>query len=81
MKKLQIITGCDYKVTNKLTKQVHLFNAQELANFVFKNDFKKYHIQELTNKTLLDKTPEFVLWILFIVLGFSSFCLYLQLNY
>tara|TARA_R100000655_G_scaffold36699_1_gene71125 strand:+ start:59 stop:304 length:246 start_codon:yes stop_codon:yes gene_type:complete len=81
MKKLQIITGCDYKVTNKLTKQVHLFNAQELANFVFKNDFKKYHIQELGNKTLLDKTPEFVLWIMFIVLGFSSFCLYLQLNY
>jgi|TARA_R100001443_G_scaffold104723_1_gene113477 hypothetical protein len=81
MKKLQIITGCDYKVTNKLTKQVHLFNAQELANFVFKNDFKKYHIQELGKETLLDKTPEFVLWIMFIVLGFSSFCLYLQLNY
>ena len=40
MKNLNITTGADYKVTHKLTKSVQFMNAQELATFVFKNDYK-----------------------------------------
>tara|TARA_R100001460_G_scaffold65962_2_gene106303 strand:- start:518 stop:763 length:246 start_codon:yes stop_codon:yes gene_type:complete len=81
MKKLKIVKGYDYKVTNKLTKQVYTFNAQELADFVFKNDYTKYDIKEISKETLLDKLPEFVLYLIFIFLGFISFRLYLQLNF
>ena len=71
----------NYKITNRETKAVQFMNAKETAAFVFKNDHKKYDIKNLDKKTLLDRTPEFVLWGAFLVLLCTSICLHIQLNY
>lgn len=49
-KKLNINTGKQYKVKNKQTGKTQILNAQEVANFVFKNNHKKYNITQITNK-------------------------------
>ena len=38
----------DFKITNKKTKVVQFMNGTELANFIFRNDRKKYIIEDLT---------------------------------
>lgn len=80
MKTLNITTGADYKVTNKLTKSVQFMNAQELATFVFKNDYKKYKIEN-TEKRLIDMIPAWVLYTSLIVLTVASVLLHIHLNY
>ena len=80
MKNLNITTGADYKVTHKLTKVVQFMNAQELATFVFKNDYKKYDIEN-TEKRLIDMIPSWLLYTSFILLTIASILLHIQLNY
>jgi hypothetical protein len=50
MKKLNIKNGSQYKVKNRETGKSQILNAQEVANFVFKNNHKKYNITQITNK-------------------------------
>ena len=80
MKNLNITTGADYKVTHKLTKAIQFMNAQELATFVFKNDYKKYEIEN-TEKRLIDIIPAWVLYTALIILTVASVLLHIQLNY
>jgi len=80
MKNLNIITGADYKVTHKLTKSVQFMNAQELATFVFKNDYKKYDIENMEQR-FVDKIPSWLLYTSFILLTVASILLHIQLNY
>ena len=80
MKTLNIKTGADYKVTNKLTKSVQFMNAQELATFVFKNDYKKYDIED-TEKRFIDMIPSWLLYTSFILLTVASILLHIQWNY
>ena len=80
MKNLNIVTGADYKVTHKLTKAIQFMNAQELATFVFKNDYKKYEIEN-TEKRLIDIIPAWVLYTSLIILTVASVLLHIQLNY
>ena len=80
MKTLNIVTGADYKVTHKLTKSVQFMNAQELATFVFKNDYKKYEIEN-TEKRLVDIIPAWVLYTTLIILTVASVLLHIQWNY
>lgn len=80
MKKLNITTGSDYKVTHKLTKVVQFMNAQELATFVFKNDYKKYDIEN-TEKRLIDMIPSWLLYTFLTLLMVASILLHIQLNY
>lgn len=80
MKTLNIKTGADYKVTHKLTKSVQIMNAQELASFVFKNDYKNYTIED-TQKNLIDYIPAWVLYTSFILLTVASILLHIQWNY
>ena len=80
MKNLNITTGADYKVTHKLTKAIQFMNAQELATFVFKNDYKKYEIEN-TAKRLLDMIPACVLYTSLIILTVASILLHINLNY
>jgi hypothetical protein len=80
MKNLNITTGADYKVTHKLTKSVQFMNAQELATFVFKNDYKKYTIEN-TEKRLIDIIPSWVLYTSLTLLTIASILLHIQLNY
>ena len=80
MKNLNITTGADYKVTHKLTKAIQFMNAQELATFVFKNDYKKYEIEN-TTKRLVDMIPAWVLYTSLIILTVASVLLHINLNY
>ena len=80
MKTLNIVTGADYKVTHKLTKSVQFMNAQEVATFVFKNDYKNYTIEN-TEKRLIDVIPAWVLYTSLIILTVASVLLHIQLNY
>ena len=80
MKNLNITAGADYKVTHKLTQSVQFMNAQELATFVFKNDYKKYTIEN-TEKRFIDKIPSWLLYTSFIILMVASVLLHIQLNY
>tara|TARA_R110002012_G_scaffold38997_4_gene108185 strand:+ start:334 stop:576 length:243 start_codon:yes stop_codon:yes gene_type:complete len=80
MKNLNITTGCNYKITNRLTKEVQVMNAQELATFVFKNDYKKYKIEN-RDRRLVDRIPACVLYTALIVLTVASVLLHIQLNY
>ena len=45
--KVTIETGQKYKVEHKETKQTYFFNAQQLAKFVFKNNYLNYNITEI----------------------------------
>ena len=80
MKNLNIVTGADYKVTHRLTKAIQFMNAQELATFVFKNDYKKYEIEN-TEKRLIDIIPAWVLYTSLIILTVASVLLHIQWNY
>ena len=55
-------------------------NAQELATFVFKNDYKKYEIEN-TEKRLVDIIPAWVLYTTLIILTVASVLLHIQWNY
>ena len=55
-------------------------NAQELATFVFKNDYKKYKIEN-RDRRLVDKIPACVLYTSLILLTVASVLLHIQLNY
>jgi len=80
MKNLNIITGADYKVTHKLTKSVQFMNAQELATFVFKNDYKKYDIENMEQR-FVDKIPSWLLYTSLTLLTLASILLHIQWNY
>ena len=80
MKNLNITTGADYKVTHKLTKSVQFMNAQELATFVFKNDYKNYTIENMEQR-FVDKIPSWLLYTSFILLTVASILLHIQWNY
>jgi len=80
MKTLNITKGADYKVTHKLTKSVQFMNAQELATFVFKNDYKKYDIENMEQR-FVDKIPSWLLYTSFIILMTASVFLHIHLNY
>jgi len=80
MKTLNIKTGADYKVTHKLTKSVQFMNAQEVATFVFKNDYKNYTIEN-TEERFVDKIPSWLLYTSFIILMTASVFLHIHLNY
>ena len=81
MKKIKIETGQQYKVEHKETKQTQILNAQQLAKFVFKNDYQNYNIIELNKKTLIDYIP-FSIIVFFMVAAFAaSILLHIQLNY
>ena len=80
MENLNITAGSDYKVTHKLTKAIQFMNAQELATFVFKNDYKKYEIED-AEKRLIDRIPACVLYTSFIILTVASILLHINLNY
>jgi predicted HTH transcriptional regulator len=81
MEKINITKGQDYKVTHKETKQTYFFNAQEVADFIYKNNFQNYNIKEVKEKKFIDKVPEFIFWFAFAVLLTASIGLYIQLNY
>jgi len=80
MKTLNITTGSQYKVTNKLTKSSQIMNAQELATFVFKNDYTKYEIEN-ADQRFIDKVPSWILCTSFILLTVASALLHIQWNY
>lgn len=80
MKTLNIKTGSQYKVTNKLTKLVQIMNAQELATFVFKNDYTNYKIEN-ADQRFIDKIPAWLLYTSLIVLTVASILLHIQWNY
>ena len=80
MKTLNIKTGSQYKVTNKLTKLVQIMNAQELATFVFKNDYTNYKIEN-ADQRFIDKVPSWLLYTSLIVLTVASALLHIQWNY
>jgi len=80
LKTLNVTAGCNYKITNKKTKITHIFNAQELANFIFKNDFKNYKIENLS-KNLLDRLPLWFLYTFSILIFVASILLHIKLNY
>jgi len=80
MKKINIITGEDYKVTHKKTKKVYFMNSQEVANFLFKYGYKNYKIHNL-NKKLIDFIP---LWLIITVMVAAytlSIISYININY
>ena len=81
MKKIEIETGKQYKVINKETKQTQIFNAQQLAKFVFKNDYQNYNIIKLNKKTLIDFIPVWLMVFLMVIAFIGSILLHIQLNY
>jgi len=80
MKNLNITTGADYKVTHKITKSVQFMNAQELATFVFKNDYKNYTIENMEQR-FVDKIPSWLLYTSLTLLTLASILLHIQWNY
>tara|TARA_R110000744_G_scaffold246397_1_gene362898 strand:- start:390 stop:632 length:243 start_codon:yes stop_codon:yes gene_type:complete len=80
MEKVNIKAGKNYRMINKETKQVHVLNAQEVANFVLRNSYDNYHIKEIRGG-MIDKVPELVLYVLLFALTIASICLHIQLNY
>jgi hypothetical protein len=79
--KITIETGQQYKVINKETKQEQIFNAQQLAKFVFKNDYQNYNIIELNKKTLIDYLPTCLIIGVMVIAFIGSILLHIQLNY
>jgi len=81
-----------YKIKNKLSGNTQIMNEKEKDVFFShseeqvsnwdkygkRNMYGDYEVKEVT---YLDKIPEIVLWISFMILGFISFRLYLQLNF
>ena len=80
MEKINIKSGKNYRMINKETKQVHVLNAQEVANFVFRNSYDNYKIEEI-RVGMIDKIPSLVLYVLLFALTIASMCLHIQLNY
>ena len=81
MKKLEILTGSKYKVINKETKQTYFFNAQQLAKFVFKNNYLNYNITEIKDKKLIDYVPVWLIILLMFICYTLSILTYINLNY
>tara|TARA_R100001163_G_scaffold64990_2_gene60657 strand:- start:488 stop:742 length:255 start_codon:yes stop_codon:yes gene_type:complete len=79
--KLTIEAGQQYKVEHKETKQTQILNAQQLAKFVFKNDYQNYNIIELNKKTLIDYIPLWFMAFLMVIAFIGSILLHIQLNY
>jgi|TARA_R100000081_G_C4774771_1_gene147865 hypothetical protein len=81
-----------YKIKNKLSGNTQIMNEKEKDVFFShskeqvsnwdkygkRNMYEDYEVKEVT---YLDKIPEIVFWISFMILGFLSFRLYLQLNF
>lgn len=80
MKKLNIKAGKNYRMINKETGKAHILNAQEVANFVFRNSYDNYKIEEIKRRSV-DKIPSLVLYVLLFGLTIASICLHIQLNY
>jgi len=81
MEKLEITNGSTYKVINKETKQTYFFNAQQLAKFIFKNDYQKYNIIEIKEKTLIDYVPTWLIIFLMCICYTLAILTYINLNY
>ena len=81
MKKIEIETGQQYKVEHKETKQTYFFNAQQLAKFVFKNNYLNYNITEIKKKNFIDFIPTWLIMFLMSVSFAASMLLYIHLNY
>ena len=81
MKKIEIETGQQYKVEHKETKQTQILNAQQLAKFVFKNDYQNYNIIKIKDKKFIDYVPTWLIMFLMSVSFAASMLLYIQLNY
>ena len=79
--KIVIETGQQYKVEHKETKQTYFFNAQQLAKFVFKNNYQNYNIIELNKKTLIDYLPTWLIDGVMVIAFIGSILLHIQLNY
>jgi hypothetical protein len=79
--KIVIETGQQYKVEHKETKQTQILNAQQLAKFVFKNDYQKYNIIEIKDKKFIDFIPLWLIYGTMIIAFISSILLHIQLNY
>jgi len=80
MEKLNIKAGKQYKMINKETGKENILNAQEVANFVFRNSYDNYHIKEIRGG-MIDKIPSLVLYVLLFALTLASIILHIQLNY
>tara|TARA_Y100000004_G_C8649887_1_gene300635 strand:- start:243 stop:488 length:246 start_codon:yes stop_codon:yes gene_type:complete len=81
MKKIEIETGQQYKVEHKETKQTQILNAQQLARFVFKNDYQNYNIIELKDKKFIDYVPTWLIMFLMSAAFAASILLHIHLNY
>ena len=57
MEKINIKSGKNYRMINKETKQVHVLNAQEVANFVFRNSYDNYKIEEIICLNYCEHVP------------------------
>jgi hypothetical protein len=80
MKNLNIKVGKNYRMINKETGKAQILNAQEVANFVFRNSYDNYTIKEI-RRGMIDKIPSLVLYVLLFALTITSICLHIQLNY
>jgi len=80
MEKLNIKAGKQYKMINKQTGKENILNAQEVANFVFRNSYDNYKIEEIRGG-MIDKIPSLFLYVLLFALTIASICLHIQLNY
>ena len=80
MEKLNIKAGKNYRMINKQTGKENILNAQEVANFVFRNSYDNYHIKEIRGG-MIDKIPSLFLYVLLFGLTIASIILHIQLNY
>lgn len=82
MYKIKNKVSGNYQVMNEKEKDTFFSNSKEQSSnwdkYGKRNWGKDYEVKEIT---YLDKIPEIVLWISFMILGFISFRLYLQLNF
>ena len=86
MKKLFILTGesSGDKLASKVISDLKKINQNIEYLSVGGDNLKSLGVKsiyDLKEITYLDKIPEIVLWISFMILGFISFRLYLQLNF
>ena len=79
--KITIEAGQQYKVQHKETKQTQILNAQQLAKFVFKNDYQNYNIIEIKEKKFIDHIPVWLMAFLMVIAFAASILLHIQLNY
>ena len=81
MKNIEIISGSNYKVTHKETKQSYFFNADQLAKFIFKNNYKNYNIIDISKKTFIDYLPTWLIVGVMVLAFIASIILHIKFNY